>query len=143
MRRPFSPIHSPHQASQQVIHIQPLAASKPPVGMPCNGCGLCCLAEPCPLGVLLSRSRKGPCKAVQWVEADRQYRCGALGQADASRGIARLKAWVVRRWIAAGVGCDCDLEPLVAATINAPLANDNANNKGRSHDCTPATPHRF
>ncbi|WP_233505782.1 hypothetical protein [Rhodoferax lacus] len=111
------------QTRQQVIHIEPLAAAKPPMGAACNGCGLCCLAEPCPLGVLLSRSRSGPCKALRWVEAERQYRCGALGQTQASRGLVRLKAWltawVVRRWIAAGVGCDCDLEPTASATISA------------------------
>ena len=99
-----------HSTPSQVIHIQPLAASKPSVGAACNGCGVCCLAEPCPLGVLLSRSRVGPCKALQWVPAERQYRCGALGRAEVSRGLARLKNWVVRRWIAAGSGCDCDLE---------------------------------
>jgi hypothetical protein len=107
------------QPRQQVIHIEPLAATKPPMGAACNGCGLCCLAEPCPLGVLLSRSRSGPCKALQWVEVERQYRCGALGQSQAIHGLARLKAWVVGRWIAAGVGCDCDLEPLASATISA------------------------
>jgi hypothetical protein len=102
----------------QVIHIQPLAAAKPPLGAACNGCGVCCLSEPCPLGVLLSLSRTGPCKALQWAQAEQQYRCGALGHGEAPRGLVRLKAWVVRRWIAAGAGCDCDLEPLPAATIN-------------------------
>ena len=134
MRSPSNPIPSPRHGSQQVIHIEPLAATKPPLGAPCNGCGLCCLAEPCPLGVLLSRSRAGPCKALQWVEAERQYRCGALGQADASRGMARLKAWVVRRWIAAGAGCDCDLQPLPVATISQSPVNDNAHDNDRPHD---------
>ena len=122
MRSPSSPSRN----LQQVIHIQPLAPAKPPLGAPCNGCGLCCLAEPCPLGVLLSRSRSGPCKALQWQEAERQYRCGALGQAQASRGLVRLKSWIVRRWIAAGVGCDCDLEPLASATISdtSPISSD-------------------
>lgn len=99
---------SPTPTPQQVIHIQPLAATKPALGAPCNGCGLCCLVEPCPLGVLLSGSRAGPCKALQWVEAERQYRCGALGQGQ--HVLARLRARLVRRWIAAGAGCDCDLE---------------------------------
>jgi hypothetical protein len=123
MRPSHSPVH-------QVIHIQPLAAAKPPMGAPCNGCGLCCLAEPCPLGVLLSRSRMGPCKALQWVEDQRQYRCGALSGASASQvsswwmplhrmqqAMGWLKARVLRRWIAAGVGCDCDLEPTPSSTI--------------------------
>ena len=37
-----------------LIRIHADAPAKPPVGAPCNGCGVCCLLEPCPLGVLLS-----------------------------------------------------------------------------------------
>lgn len=128
MRSPLRHHNTPHQ----VIHIEPLAAAKPPMGAACNGCGLCCLAEPCPLGVLLSRSRTGPCKALQWVPSERQYRCGALGGAAMStssgnrtlwRGLVRaIEAWkarLVQRWIGAGLGCDCDLEPVPSATISA------------------------
>lgn len=96
---------------QQVIHIEPLAAPKPPMGAACNGCGVCCLAEPCPVGVLLSRSRSGPCKALRWEPALRQYRCGALGSGWQAR--------LVGRWIAAGAGCDCDLEAAPSRTIGA------------------------
>lgn len=72
-------------------------------GAPCNGCGVCCLAEPCPLGVLLSRRRSGACVALQWDGT--RYVCGALAaQAGGIRG------WLVRRWISAGSGCDCLLE---------------------------------
>ncbi|HET8694779.1 MAG TPA: hypothetical protein VFM33_08950, partial [Aquabacterium sp.] len=60
----------------QVIHIHPLAPPKPPVGAPCNGCGVCCLVEPCPLGVLVSRSFKGACRAVVWSEEAGRYHCG-------------------------------------------------------------------
>lgn len=114
------------QPDHQVIHIQPLAQRKPAMGAPCNGCGLCCLAEPCPLGVLLSRSRIGPCKALQWDGLAHQYRCGALGPAQAPQAWSRLKAWVVRRWIAAGVGCDCDLEPAPSATMDVPPSSTHA-----------------
>jgi hypothetical protein len=110
---------------QQVIQIHPQAPAKPAFGAACNGCGLCCLAEPCPLGVLLSRSRKGPCMALRWQPDIQQYRCGALGAAGAAdaagllaRAWARLRARLVARWIAAGSGCDCDLEPAASATIH-------------------------
>ena len=96
--------------SRQVIHIQPQAAPKPPMGAPCNGCGLCCLVEPCPVGVVLSRSSSGPCKALRWDEDGKLYRCGALGSG--------LQARVLGRWIAAGSGCDCNLEPVPSVTID-------------------------
>jgi hypothetical protein len=105
MRQPFSPSNP----QQQVIQIHPLAALKPPMGAPCNGCGLCCLAEPCPVGVLLSRSRSGPCKALRWDVAQRQYRCGALGTG--------WRARLLGRWISVGSGCDCDLEATPSVTI--------------------------
>jgi len=64
--------------SGSVIWIQPEAPPKPAVGAPCNGCGVCCLAEPCPLGMLVSLKREGACRALVWSDADRQYRCGML-----------------------------------------------------------------
>lgn len=100
-------------AREQVVFWQEQAPAKPAAGAPCNGCGLCCLAEPCPLGMLVSRRRKGACAALRWDEAARQYRCGVLmdaGRAAASgRWSGRLRLALARRWIAAGVGCDADL----------------------------------
>jgi hypothetical protein len=111
--------------TQQVIHIQPLAPAKPTFGEVCNGCGVCCLAEPCPLGVLLSRSRIGPCKALVWADGQQQYRCGAIDSGSPSTGhIAGGFVWlrnrVVGRWIAAGNGCDCDLDAKPSSTISDP-----------------------
>ena len=62
----------------QVIHIEPDAPRKPLEGAACNGCGVCCLAEPCPLGMVLSRKRRGVCVALQWSQNEKKYRCGAL-----------------------------------------------------------------
>ncbi len=93
----------------QVIHIHPQAPPKPALGQACNGCGVCCLAEPCPLGVLLSRKRTGACKAVFWSEEQQRYRCGALVRWG-RRPFQRLFTRLVRRWIAAGQGCDATLE---------------------------------
>lgn len=106
--------HVPHR----VIMIEPAAPPKPPLGAPCNGCGVCCLAEPCPVGIVVSRRRHGACAALRWSAEDRRYVCGMLvAPRGARRGrIARLLERPLRaliaRWIAAGRGCDSDLEPV-------------------------------
>ncbi|MBA3058707.1 MAG: hypothetical protein KJ614_14750 [Gammaproteobacteria bacterium] len=125
---------------RQVIHIHLDAAPKPVPGAPCNGCGLCCLLEPCPLGVILSGRRHGACVAVRWHDDIRQYRCGALSEPVAvlqrvlparlqrlspglSAGLAPLLVGWAQRWIALGQGCDSRLdvnmltEPLEDAKI--------------------------
>lgn len=99
---------------QQVIRIHPAAPAKPALGQPCNGCGVCCLAEPCPLGVVISRRRRGACSALRWSEAAGCYRCGVLVEPRAylPRGLGwcgPLLAHLARRWIAAGTGCDAEL----------------------------------
>ena len=96
----------------RVIHLQPEAPAKPAPGQPCNGCGVCCAAEPCPLGMLLTRRRRGACRALQWQDGPGLYRCGVL--AEPGRWLPGLPAgwarWLARRWIAAGQGCDSDLQ---------------------------------
>ncbi|MEY4561302.1 MAG: hypothetical protein RLZZ618_579 [Pseudomonadota bacterium] len=99
-------------ASQQVIHIHPAAPDKPEVGAPCNGCGVCCLAEPCPVGVLVSRRRHGACAALMWDEQQARYLCGVVSSPHrfvAPRWLAALAGRFAPRWIAAGAGCDCDV----------------------------------
>lgn len=110
----------------RTIPIHPLAPAKVPEGAACNGCGVCCLYEPCPLGMLLSRRRTGTCLALRW-QHDR-YRCGALVDtrtvlaqvfAHRVRCLQPALAWGLRRiggrWIAVGTGCDCDLQVVVDA----------------------------
>jgi hypothetical protein len=95
-----------------MILLQADAPPKPAVGAPCNGCGICCAAEPCPLGVLVSRRRRGACAALQWHAAERRYRCGVV--IDPRRHLPWMPAaWasrLARRWISAASGCDCRLE---------------------------------
>jgi len=87
------------------------APDKPAIGAPCNGCGVCCLAEPCPLGVLLSRRTTGACAALVWSEAESRYRCGALVEPERYAGVlSPLLVSLARRWIAAGTGCDSTAE---------------------------------
>jgi hypothetical protein len=63
--------------------------------------------------MLVSRSRTGPCRALAWHAEDHRYRCGAL--TDPARHLpwlpGRLARRLAQRWIAAGIGCDADLEP--------------------------------
>ena len=69
---------TPPPSAPTVVWLHPEAPAKPVEGAPCNGCGLCCLAEPCPLGVLVSRRRAGACLALRWSDADGRYLCGMV-----------------------------------------------------------------
>ena len=107
----------------KTIHIEPSAPAKPPFGGPCNGCGVCCLHQPCPIGVVLSARRHGPCSALRWHAPEARYRCGAISQPSQVMAdrlprlmrrlavpLAPLLAALARRSIALDAGCDCDLE---------------------------------
>lgn len=132
---------------RQLILIRREASPKPGTNAPCNGCGVCCLLEPCPLGVVLSARRRGACVAVRWHEDLHQYRCGALSdplnvlQDALPRPLRRLAPWLrpglvrlAKRWIAVGEGCDSSVEmtvpqegaPAISPTIHcdAPSRHD-------------------
>jgi hypothetical protein len=89
----------------QIIHIHADAPLKPALGTACNGCGVCCLAEPCPVGMVVSLRRRGACRALRWNDAARRYHCGLL-----AIGPQHLLGRVARRLISAGSGCDSDAE---------------------------------
>jgi hypothetical protein len=89
---------------QRTIRIEPAAPPKPAPGAACNGCGVCCLAEPCPVGIVVSRRRSGACAALRW--DGQRYTCGVLTDARGWRA-----RWL-SRWIAAGRGCDSTTEVL-------------------------------
>ena len=120
-------------AESPIIFIHDQAPAKPVLGAACNGCGLCCLLEPCPLGMVLSQRRTGACQALRWQESLGRYQCGALvapqdvlPQALPRRwaGLARWLAPVLRRWagrwIAAGLGCDSTVERVHADSPTMP-----------------------
>jgi hypothetical protein len=96
----------------RVIMLQPEAPAKPAEGAACNGCGVCCATAPCPLGMWLSKRRRGECRALAFDAADRRYRCGVI--VAPGRWLpwlpAALARRLARRWIAAARGCDSDLQ---------------------------------
>ncbi len=98
-----------------VIHLHAAAPVKPAEGEPCNGCGVCCASEPCPVGVLVSGKRTGACKALVWVDIEQRHRCGLIHEPAAHlpprlRRFAPTLARLAPRYIAAGIGCDCSDE---------------------------------
>ena len=94
---------------EQIVHLHRQAPAKPTEGQPCNGCGVCCSAAPCPIGMLLTPATHGRCRLLRWDDATARYGCGALLSAPVPA--KRL----VRRWIGAGTGCDSDLQTQPAA----------------------------
>jgi len=81
----------------QIVTLPREAPDKPAFGAPCNGCGICCAAELCPVGRIVFRRRRGPCPALTWQAPERRHVCGLA---------AGPFAPLVRRWISAGTGCD-------------------------------------
>ena len=108
----------------RVILLHPLAPPKPVPGAACNGCGVCCTAEPCPLGQVLSRRRTGACAALTWSESGSRYSCGVLDEPRRWLPVLPVR-WaqsLARRWIAAGRGCDSDFE--AGPTAGSTAADD-------------------
>lgn len=98
----------------RVIHLHVDAPLKPAEGAPCNGCGLCCAAEPCPIGVLVSRRVTGVCRALLWNDSERRYLCGMVSSPGRvlpglPAAVAPLVSRLARRWIASATGCDASL----------------------------------
>jgi len=98
---------------QRTILLPPAAPPKPAAGRPCNGCGVCCAVETCPVARVVLLRRRGPCPALEW-QGD-LYRCGLLARPrhylpwlpDRWDAFARR---LLGRWIAAGRGCDSTAE---------------------------------
>lgn len=99
-------------ASQfQTVELHPLFPPKPDYGARCNGCGVCCAAEPCPVAHLFLFQFSGKCRALLWQEDASRYVCGMAVCPDRYVSLipekwrARAGSFFASR-IAAGTGCD-------------------------------------
>lgn len=94
------------------------APEKPAYGQPCNGCGLCCAAEPCAVAVEFLGETEGPCRAMEF-EAGRFW-CGMVRNPGKHIGLDDFAANAIRESVGKlvahmlGVGRGCDSGPAVA-----------------------------
>lgn len=101
-----------------------LPLSKPLYSKPCNGCGVCCIAEQCSVSVELF-AEKDRCPALEWEQG--RYWCGLmrtpgkyganlpnfdfLAEETGLRGgvsLEEINAGYYRTLIGQGRGCDAD-----------------------------------
>lgn len=82
------------------------APEKPPFGAPCNGCGVCCIAELCQIGSAAFGDIPGPCPALQFHHG--RFWCGlVLAEYEGRRqGIIELP--LLEHTLAIGRGCDAE-----------------------------------
>ena len=99
------------KTQMQIIELHPLAPPKPAYAARCNGCGVCCAAEPCPVAYVFLFQFRGRCRALLWQEAASRYVCGMAVCPDRYVSMLpqswreRVGRFVLSR-IASGDGCD-------------------------------------
>jgi hypothetical protein len=103
-------------SGKTIIHLHAKAPAKPAEGQPCNGCGVCCALETCPLARLRFWRKKGPCPALEWSDEQARYHCGLLSRPGhyfgwLPKSAETLSRQLFSRWIASGKGCDCSALP--------------------------------
>ncbi len=99
---------------ERIIELHAEAPAKPAIGAPCNGCGVCCALETCPLAMLRFLKRCGPCPALEWSAEEGRYACGLLIRPGRylplPAGMHSRARRFFARSIAAGKGCDSNAE---------------------------------
>lgn len=84
--------------------------TKPPHGDPCNGCGVCCQAEPCTIGGSFFDQKVGECPALEWT-GDR-FICGLAAHPADYNPVAcaisgeKALSQAVSLLTGEGIGCD-------------------------------------
>jgi hypothetical protein len=104
-----------------IIQIHTAAPAKPALGLPCNGCGVCCAAAPCPVSALFLNHTDGACPALIWEEQSLKYRCGMILSPSyycrwLPASFNRFTTKLMRRWIALDVGCDSEAQAIHLAS---------------------------
>jgi len=99
----------------QSIELHALSPSKPRLDQPCNGCGVCCAAEPCPVAVVFLFQRTGRCRALIWQDATQRYLCGMVAAPHLysiliPKLLSKVMGGIFLRRIASGIGCDSEIE---------------------------------
>jgi hypothetical protein len=98
---------------EQVILIRADSPAKPTLGATCNGCGVCCAAEPCPVSLAFLWPHQTPCKALVWSETDKRYFCGMVIKPSKflvwlPKFADKFASRLFKRWISANQACDSD-----------------------------------
>ena len=75
-----------------------MTPEKPKRGLPCNGCGFCCLAERCEAAVIAIGDAPGPCPLLTL--HDNRFWCGLVETESAASMEPLIK-------IALGIGTGC------------------------------------
>ena len=140
-----------HAARRWTLHVG-RAPSKPAVGAPYNGCGVCCSPFPARWGCCCPARRPGTVATLQWTPSNRvpalrrdgQFTgCGAalparLPAADGAVA-GRPAAPDHPRWIAAGAGCDPATWRLETSTMASAQANREPCPPSPNFRCRPWT----
>jgi hypothetical protein len=89
--------------------------NKPKRGEPCNGCGYCCAAEVCEIGLhAFGASTPAPCPALEF--RDGRFWCGIVRKMDEVP-----EGKILRMLLGIELGCDADdFEPSSPTLICAP-----------------------
>lgn len=81
---------------------------KPPEGAACNGCGLCCAVQLCPLALEFLDAAAAPCPAMEF--ADGRFWCGLARRPSRYFGVPafsnRMLRPMVHEALSIGEGCD-------------------------------------
>jgi hypothetical protein len=89
------------------------APEKPAEGQPCNGCGMCCAAQPCLIAQEFIGATEGPCPAM--VFEDGRFWCGMTRTPGAYMGQPGWADEMLGRMFAEalgiGIGCDSNAPP--------------------------------